>query len=395
MLARARHDPAINQGNPSTLRALADVIARRQYDVASLFPRAAPLWLQIANWFEYADWQVALSLGPNPVPTIGRTAATLVFALLGLVGASAHRSADRRQWRALLLLLVCGSLGVVVYLNMRASPSFGWGILPASAIREARERDYFFVLGFWAWGLWAGYGAVSIAQRLRLRPLFGVIIAALPIALNWSAVTRRHQPEASLPRRFGEGLLLSAPPRAVLFVDGDNDTYPLWFLQRVDSLRRDVTVVTVPLLGARWYGDELARRYGLMPNSEVTGSLPAEIADRARQLGRPVIASVSLDPSTRNQIGRDWVTSGLVYVERVPGSATAGPDSSVSVSVDSATTRYWAERIERWRHGRVVRGSTDSMDDYALGLLGCPRLFLVSNPTRPQVDSLASLCNRR
>jgi hypothetical protein len=283
----------------------------------------------------------------------------------------------------------------VVYLNMRASPSFGWGILPASAIREARERDYFFVLGFWAWGLWAGYGAVSIAQRLRLRPLFGVIIAALPIALNWSAVTRRHQPEASLPRRFGEGLLLSAPPRAVLFVDGDNDTYPLWFLQRVDSLRRDVTVVTVPLLGARWYGDELARRYGLMPNSEVTGSLPAEIADRARQLGRPVIASVSLDPSTRNQIGRDWVTSGLVYVERLPGSATAGPDSSVSVSVDSATTRYWAERIERWRHGRVVRGSTDSMDDYALGLLGCPRLFLVSNPTRPQVDSLASLCNRR
>ncbi|HKW10060.1 MAG TPA: DUF2723 domain-containing protein [Gemmatimonadaceae bacterium] len=395
MLVRARHDPALNQGNPSTLRSLAYVVARRQYDVASLFPRLAPLWLQIANWFEYVDWQVALSLGPNPVPTIGRTAATLVFALLGLVGAAAHRSADRRQWRALLLLLLCGSLGVVLYLNMRASPSFGWGFLPASDIHEARERDYFFVLSFWAWGLWAGYGAVTIAQRLRLRPVFGVIFAALPIALNWSAVTRRHQPEASLPRRLGEGLLQSAPMRAVLFVDGDNDTYPLWFLQRVDSLRRDVTVVTVPLLGAPWYGDELARRYGLLANAEVTRSLPAEIADRARQLGRPVIASVSLDPSTRNQIGRDWVMSGLVYVERVPGSATVTFDSSSSIGVDSATTRYWAERIERWRKGRVVRGSTDSMDDYALGLLGCPRLFLVSNPTRPQVDSLASLCNRR
>lgn len=395
MLVRARHDPAINQGNPSTLHSLAYVIARRQYDVASLFPRLAPLWLQIANWFEYADWQVALSLGPNPVPTLGRVAATLVFALLGLVGASAHRSADRRQWRALLLLLVCGSLGVVLYLNMRASPSFGWGILPANAIREARERDYFFVLSFWAWGLWAGYGAVTIAQRLRLRPVFGVIVAALPIALNWSAVTRRRQPEASLPRRLGEGLLQSAPPRAVLFVDGDNDTYPLWFLQRVDSLRRDVTVVTVPLLGAQWYGDELARRYGLLPNTEATRSLPAEIADRARQLGRPVIASVALDPSTRNQIGHDWVLSGLVYVERVPSSGIVGSDSSTGIGVDSATTRYWADRIERWRKGQVMRGSTDSMDDYALGLLGCPRLFLVSNPARPQVDSLASLCNRR
>ena len=398
LLVRARHDPGINQGNPATLGALSDVIARRQYDVPGMWPRSAPLWLQLANWFEYADWQVALSLGPTPVPTFARTAMTVIFAVLGVVGATAHRAADRRQWRAVLLLLLCGSLGVALYLNMRASPSFGWGILPANAIREARERDYFFVLGFWAWGLWAGYGAVTIAQRLRLRPVFGVIVAALPIAMNWSAISRRQQPESWLPRRLAEALLLSSPQRAVLFVDGDNDTYPLWFLQQAESLRRDVTVVTVPLLGATWYGDELARRYQLLaPPGErgAHGSLSAEIASRARQLGRPVAASVALDAATRNQLGRDWTLSGMVYVERNGGSDAVSSQAEPRIEIDTAATRAWSLRIEQWRGRQTARGSTDTMDDYALGLLSCPRLYLLSRPDSAQADSLASVCNRR
>ena len=402
LLVRARHDPAINQGNPSTLSALRDVVGRRQYDVPGPWPRTAPLWLQLANWFEYADWQVALSLGPTPLPTVGRTAATIVFALFGLMGASAHRAADPRHWRAMLLLFLCGSIGVALYLNMRASPSFGWGVLPANAIHEARERDYFFVLSFWAWGLWAGYGAVAIAQRLRVRPIFGVALAALPVALNWTAVTRRHQPEASLPRWLAQSLLLSSPQRAVLFVEGDNDTYPLWFLQQVDSLRRDVTVVTVPLLGATWYGNELARRHQLLPPTgsgdvEQGTSLPAAIANHARGLGRPVVAAVSLGRQTRNQLGRGWRLVGLVYVE---DSSTNGDSSRTAphgaIDVDTIATRDWALRIERWLNGRRgVRGSTDTMDDYAFGLLACPRLTLAPSPTTAQTDSLASLCNHR
>jgi hypothetical protein len=397
MLVRARHDPGINQGNPATLQSLAAVLARRQYDVPSLWPRGAPLWLQIANWFEYADWQTALSLGPTPVPTVARTAATVFYAVLGLVGAAVHRAADRRHWRALLLLFGCGSIGVVLYLNMRASPSFGWGILPAGAIREARERDYFFVLSFWAWGLWAGYGAVAIAQRLRVRPMFGVLVAALPIALNWSATTRRPQPQAGLPRELGEALLRSAPRNAVLFVDGDNDTYPLWFLQQVESLRRDVTVVTVPLLGADWYSAELARRYDLLPRGERASSRPAAIAERARELGRPVAAAVSFDSRTRNRVGDGWRLAGLVYVEQ-PVSDTGAAQSGASrrtFSVDSLTTRDWAARIERWKGGRTVRPSIDTMDEYAMGLLACPRLALIGAPNAAQTDSLASLCNHR
>jgi hypothetical protein len=152
LLVRAKHDPGINQGNPSTWQSLAAVIGRRQYDVQGLWPREAPIWLQVANWFEYADWQFALSLGPTVIPTVTRVGLTVVFAALGFGGARWHRRHDRRGWFAILLLFVCGTLGVMVYLNLRAGASFGWRFVPNGADHEARERDYFFVLGFWAWG---------------------------------------------------------------------------------------------------------------------------------------------------------------------------------------------------------------------------------------------------
>src|SRR5262249_38304968 len=154
----------------------------------------------LANWFEYADWQFALSLGPTVIPTVARVAVSIAFAALGIVGARSHRRNDRRGWTAVLLLFVCGSLGVMVYLNLKAGASFGWQFVPSDLRHEARERDYFFVLGFWAWGIWAGMGAIAFAKRLSLPSVLGVALAALPIALNWRAVNRRTGLEASLPR---------------------------------------------------------------------------------------------------------------------------------------------------------------------------------------------------
>ncbi|MGE5733374.1 MAG: protein O-mannosyl-transferase family, partial [Gemmatimonas sp.] len=242
---RARHDPMINQGDPNTWSRVASVVGRKQYDVAGLWPRQAPVWLQLANWFEYADWQVALSLGPSVIPTVWRVLATVAFAMLGLIGSSWHRRTDKRGWRAVALLFLCGSLGVLVYLNFKAGRSFGWQFVPEDARHEARDRDYFFVLGFWAWGIWAAMGALALARRFALPVWLGLVVAALPIALNWSAVDRRPEPEASLPRELAAVLLDRLPARAVLFVAGDNDSYPLWYAQQVENRRRDVTVVTM------------------------------------------------------------------------------------------------------------------------------------------------------
>lgn len=396
LIVRAQHDPVVNQGAPTTLRTLADVVARRQYDVAPLWPRRAPLWLQTANIFEYADWQVALSLGPTVMPTPLRVATTIVFAILGLVGCVAHRRRDLRSWRVLLLVLLGGSLGVVAYLNLRAGPSFGWGILPDDATREARERDYFFVTGFWAWGLWAGYGAVVAAERFRLPGPVGLGIAALPIALNWRAIDRGRWPEAALPQFLAASLLEAAPPRSVLFVGGDNDTYPLWHAQAVRGTRRDVTVVTTPLLPADWYRAELWRRHRLHPHpaaSRWQGRAPAsrEIARRARALGRPVAVAITMPGDERRSIGESWELRGPVFVEADPANS--------ALRLDTAATTRWATRFDAWRAGRTARPSIDPTSQMTLDVLSCPGWMVgrrhVEGPVRPGSRSLASLCNLR
>jgi hypothetical protein len=392
LIVRSPFDPAINQDNPRTWGQLAYTVARRQYDVAGLWPRRAPIWLQLANWFEYADWQWALRLAPGVVPNVWRVLATSLFAGLGFAGAAWHRRRDARTWRAVLLLFVCGSLGVIVYLNLRAGRTFGWSFIPDDAAHEARDRDYFFTLGFWAWGIWAGMGAVALARRFA-RAWVGVGVAALPILLNWSVVDRRQEPDATLPRETARQLLEPLPPRAVLFVEGDNDTYPLWYAQQVEGERRDVTVVTLPLLGAQWYLDELRRRYSLGTGTNASDVRAAtRIAADALGQNRPVAAANTLQPTERQAIARRWRVVGLVaIVEPEPGEIS---DAPVDISLDTAALRRVARSIDDWRRGRRARDEPDSIHEYFLRLLSCPARLL-DGAAAPPSASLDSLCNLR
>ena len=82
----------------------------------------------------------------------------------------------------------------------------------------------------------------------------------------------------------------------MLFVAGDNDTYPLWYLQQVEGTRKDVTIVTLPLLGAEWYRSELSRRYKLLDSAAVynwygSDSTLALLVRRSYDQNRPVIRS--------------------------------------------------------------------------------------------------------
>ena len=404
LLVRARHDPAINQGDPSTLTGVVDLIARRQYDVPGLWPRRAPFWLQLGNLIQYVDWQFALGLdhwvGASPL----RTPVTLAFIALGIAGCRWHLRRDRRTWAVLLILVTSATLGVVVYLNLKAGPSFGYGVLPPTADREARERDYFFALGFAAFGLWVGMGAVALTRILARRSrrpgvaLAGPAIAALPFLLNWRAVDRRREPAASLPNAFARATLESAPPRAVLFVAGDNDTYPLWYAQVAEHVRRDVTVVTVPLVPAEWYRAELARRHGLYELADTarwkgTASELASVARHAGRAGRPIAAAVGLEPDLRAALGPSWAFRGLVYVSR------QNPDSTAITDIDVRGVDSTATLIGRLFGGRPVDANRvdDPAGGYIATLLGCPTLAkqAVSGSGADSVRLLASVCNFR
>jgi hypothetical protein len=388
---RARFDPGINQGNPETLTALADVVARRQYAVSPMWPREAPVWVQLANFGQYADWQAALSLGPTVLPSILRTLGTVLFLLLGYEGAITLWRMDRRIATGMLALFASGALGVLAYLNLHAGPSIGYGILPDNTVREARERDYFFVFAFWVWGIWAGIGAVSLAARFSRPPWAGVLVACLPIALNWRAVTRRGEPEQSLPLAVAEALLESSPQNAVLFVVGDNDSYPLWYAQQALHKRPDVVVVTVPLLPTRWYRSELSRRHFLLTDREVErfdGKLPsaAALAAGARRLGRPVVAATTLTADEREKLGKGWVAQGVVYAER--------SDRSSVGHIDTVAVKRWSDWVAARVPSRSTRPAIDPVNVYYRALLDCPRQLL-ERARKAESNRLDSVCNYR
>jgi hypothetical protein len=185
-----------------------------------------------------------------------------LFLGLALVGLYAVWRSDRALFALLATLLGTLSLALVFYLNFK----FGYSINPEiedRLLHEVRERDYFFVASFALWGLLCGLGLTLIwiraAERMAgSRPYLAsapvLILALLPLALNASWAQRSGDYAA---RDWAYNLLVGVEPYGVLFTNGDNDTFPLWYLQEVEGIRRDVTVVVVQYLYTDWYPRQL------------------------------------------------------------------------------------------------------------------------------------------
>jgi hypothetical protein len=189
------------------------------------------------------------------------------------------------------------------------------------------------------------------------------------------------------------------PPRAVLFVGGDNDSYPLWYLQHVEHHRTDVTIVTMPLLGAPWYVAELERRHHLVGanSSGDPMTIARRIAESAFAAHRPVAVSLMVPKADRNRLANAWVAAGVVAIaDDGRGSRPTDLDSTWTIiPVSHAPTERARTNIEQWRTGGVVRPSTEPVHEYVFGVLSCPDLALRNSPSKGQLASLDSLCNLR
>jgi hypothetical protein len=147
------------------------------------------------------------------------------------------------------------------YMNFKPGFSLAGDLFPQSDQHEVRERDYFFTVSFQVWGLYAGIGLAALGQAVRQRwgaagrgLAAGLLaVALLPFVFNFSAASRRHQPTATLARDFAYDLLQSVEPYGILFTYGDNDTFPLWYLQEVEGVRQDVVVVNLSLGNTDWF----------------------------------------------------------------------------------------------------------------------------------------------
>jgi hypothetical protein len=261
---RAGQYPPINEGEPVGFlsQSLQDVLNRVQYGKPPLSQRQATFGAQLANFWQYFSWQFARDWGQ-----LGRVA-TGLFTVLGLTGLWELWKRDRRAGIACVALLATLSLGLVYYMNFK----YGFSQYPGepSLPREVRERDYFFVGSFAVYGAFValGLGAVmrTVVEFLRDRgtpvsrwamasPVLA--LALIPLLGNHVTASRAHE---TIPRDFAYDILQSVEPYGILITAGDNDTFPLWYAQEVEGIRRDVTLANLSLMNTRWHLRQLRRR---------------------------------------------------------------------------------------------------------------------------------------
>ncbi|HET8713283.1 MAG TPA: DUF2723 domain-containing protein, partial [Gemmatimonadales bacterium] len=271
---RSGQQPLLDEANPETWANLLRVIRREQFGSRGILdnPMFAPgagnpgrtitiFGQQFINYFQYGAWQWARAL---PLPLM--IAAALLFVSLGVLGFNSANQRDAGVARLLLALWLIGGVGLVIYMNFKAGYSLFWDQYKTIDQHEVRERDYFFVVSFQIWGVFAAIGLVRLLRALaragsppRWALALAVAITLLPFGANFAAASRRGA-DAYAAHDVAYNLLQSVEPYGVLFGFGDNDTFPVWYLQEVEGVRQDVTQINLSLANLDWYIEQLAYR---------------------------------------------------------------------------------------------------------------------------------------
>ena len=176
----------------------------------------------------------------NPQAKKGHNLYYAIPLLLVIIGLFSHLRKDSKFFIVNLTLFFFTSIALVLYLNQAAY--------------QPRERDYVFLLSFASFSLWLTIGIYSISQtianimRLR-RPIYVTpLFVALPICVGIENFDDHNHSGQYTARNFAVSMLESCDKNAILFVNGDNDTFPLWYAQAVEGIRTDVRVINLQLL---------------------------------------------------------------------------------------------------------------------------------------------------
>ncbi len=251
---RAAQGPMINEADPSTWKNLWAVLKREQYPFQLPTERKADIAWQFRHFFGYLGAQFrmpgdgALDLGGLRFHA-GR-ALTAIPLGLGLLGMLVQWFREKKHWAALFTVLFLNTIGLVFFLNFSDS--------------EVRERDYFYANGFYYYALFIGLGAVGLLDSLlkeRKKPLMSALMAVLLIACSFGPLAQHwythDRSENVIARDYAYNMLASLEENSVIFTNGDNDTFPLWYIQEVEGFRKDIRVVNLSLLNTDWYMRQL------------------------------------------------------------------------------------------------------------------------------------------
>jgi hypothetical protein len=171
--------------------------------------------------------------------------------LLGIAGMVYQFNRQKKDGIIVGLLFFFTGIAVVLYLN--------------NTPLQPRERDYAYAGSTYAFAIWIGLGVLVVANYLKrfVKGISGIYLAillcllAVPTLMAKEEWNDHDRSRKTLARATAYNTLQSCEKNAVLFTFGDNDTYPLWYLQEVEGIRTDVRIINLSLLGIDWYIDQL------------------------------------------------------------------------------------------------------------------------------------------
>ena len=175
--------------------------------------------------------------------------------ILGLIGLMFHYKRDRENWFVVLLTFFLTGLAIVIYLNQYPY--------------QPRERDYAYAGTTYAFAMWIGLGVAALCEMIskylkndkaRAIATTAICFLAVPTIMGKEGWNDHSRAKRYTCRDFAADYLNSCAQNAILFTNGDNDTFPLWYAQEVEGIRTDVRVINLSLANTDWYIDQLRRK---------------------------------------------------------------------------------------------------------------------------------------
>ncbi len=260
----------------------------------------------------------------------------LLLGIIGMVWQCGKRDKDGKAegWKSFtltFLLFFLTGLAIVLYLNQTPY--------------QPRERDYAYAGSFYAFCIWIGLGVLALIDWVNglgtkdngqwtknavavLVSLVCLGVPALMAQQNWDDHDRSQRYSC---RDFGANYLKSCEGEAILFSNGDNDTFPLWYNQEVEEEGTDIRVCNLSYLQTDWYISQMKRPYYQSPalpiSWEYKDFMPGanEIARVDNRLGQPISVEKAFnflrsdDPRTKTREGDNYLPSDQLYVESSDG----------------------------------------------------------------------------
>ncbi|NLP57754.1 DUF2723 domain-containing protein [Lutibacter sp. B1] len=216
--------------------------------------------LQNGNWISGIKFIDELRLGPQSnLPSDvknnkGRNTYYFLPFILGIIGLVFHFKNDKKDFYTLLLFFAFTGLAIIFYTNPKPF--------------EPRERDYAVVGSFYIFAIWVGFGVIALYEYLKKyvdKKIVAIAVTLISLAVvptlmafeNWDDHDRSNRYTSHLNAK---AYLDSCDENAILFTIGDNDTFPLWYMQEVENHRTDIKLINTSLFQTDWYIDQMKRK---------------------------------------------------------------------------------------------------------------------------------------